>query len=212
VSEAAPIQFAVERARVALQTALPTLSLELAVRSPARALEGMALSCRIRIEPARRGYDASEQERLGELCGIGPGARAAAGALEWCEASLLVPPFVDATTVELALPCSFDLEVAAGRYLQALGDGEVPLRLLFRGVVFARGERGLTITPLPWDREAEWRMPVALWRAAIERHFPDAGWLRLSRATIDALQRERSRRALPSWERLIQALLVEAGR
>ena len=34
------------------------------------------------------------------------------------------------------MPCTYDLEVAASRYLDALADGEVPLEFLFSGSVF----------------------------------------------------------------------------
>jgi len=45
----------------------------------------------------------------------------------------------------------------------------------------------------------------------MDRYFPNAGWLRLSRETIDRLQRFRAERALPTWEQAIEALLKEAG-
>ena len=47
-----------------------------------------------------------------------------------------------ATVVDLPVPCTYDLEVAASRYLDALGDGEVPLEFLFSGTVFYAGEDG----------------------------------------------------------------------
>ena len=44
----------------------------------------------------------------------------------------------------------------------------------------------------------------------IEQHFPGCGWLRLPRETLDALLAFRSRRALPSWEATVEALLATA--
>ena len=41
----------------------------------------------------------------------------------------------------------------------------------------------------------------------IEQHFPGCGWIRLPRDTMDALLAYRSRRALPSWEATLKALL-----
>ena len=52
-------------------------------------------------------------------------------------------------------------------------------------------------------------LPVPLWRAAIDGHFPDAGWLRLRKETIDALLAFKGRHALPSWDGVIETLLAE---
>ena len=37
--------------------------------------------------------------------------------------------------------------------------------------------------------EARYRLPVAVWRELMDRYFPNSGWLRLDRDTLDALQR-----------------------
>ena len=48
----------------------------------------------------------------------------------------LVPSFRGSTTFELLLPCTYDLEVAATKYLYALVDGVAPLAFHFSGTVF----------------------------------------------------------------------------
>jgi hypothetical protein len=45
----------------------------------------------------------------------------------------------------------------------------------------------------------------------IEQHFPGCGWVRLPRATMDALLEFRSRRGLPSWEATMRALLDDSA-
>ena len=65
--------------------------------------------------------------------------------------------------------------------------GTVPLQFLFSGTVFAQGTRGFSVQQVPWDREDRYDMPVSVWRDLIEQHFPNTGWLRLDRDTIDAL-------------------------
>jgi hypothetical protein len=205
--------FTVAGARVEPHAAVPTLMLALAVDVPGgRALEGMALSCQLRLEPARRGYSTEETARLVDLFGAATRWSSTMKPLPWVDASVLVPAFAGRTEVELPIPCSYDLEVSAARYFQSLDDGDVPLRLFFRGTVFARGEAGLEITPLPWRCEAAWRLPVALWRLAIDGHFPDAGWLRLHKRTIDALVAFKGRHALASFDGVIETLLAEAER
>ena len=64
----------------------------------------------------------------------------------WTRATLVVPPFSDATSVTLPVTCSYDLEVNATNYLSGLQDGEVPLEFLFSGSVFYAGPGGMLQT------------------------------------------------------------------
>ena len=76
----------------------------------------------------------------------------------------------------------------------------MPLLLLFSGTVFTGGPGGFSVEPVPWDKEAAYRLPVPVWREMMDRYFPGCGWLRLRRDTLDALLRlpGPSRRALPT--------------
>jgi hypothetical protein len=86
------------------------------------------------------------------------------------------------------------------------------LILLFSGTVFAKGDGGaLRVTQIPWDREARLRLPVRTWRALVDRYFPNSGWLRLRRDTLDALLRVKARRALVTWDDVLAELLRAAG-
>ncbi len=204
------LSFAVRGARVEPHAALPTLALTLAIdEKEGRALEGLTLQCLLRLEPQRRRYTSAEEARVTDLFGAAARWSVTMRPLPWLDLSVFVPAFDGHTEVELKLPCSYDLEVSAAKYFQSLDGGEVPLRLLFRGTIFARGERGLEMTPLPWDREATWQLPMRLWREAMDGHFPDAGWLRLRKETIDALLAFKGRHALSSWDGVIATLLAE---
>jgi hypothetical protein len=123
-----------------------------------------------------------------------------------------VPGFRGETRVELPVPFTYDLELASTRYLHALGDGDAPLLLLFSGTVFfAGGGTGLQVEQVPWDREASVRLPAATWREMMDLYFPDSAWLRLRRATVDALARVKSREALPTWDETVERVLKQAG-
>jgi hypothetical protein len=50
-------------------------------------------------------------------------------------------------------------------------------------------------------------MPVSAWRDLIQQHYPNAGWIRLHRDTIDALATYRSERGLLSFDDAIASLL-----
>jgi len=118
-----------------------------------------------------------------------------------------VPPFSGSTVVPVDVACSYDLEVLATRYFDALSDGAVPLERLFGGSVFYAGEDGaLQTARIPWDREAEYALPVRVWKETMERHFPGSAWVRLEKDAYDALVGYRSRHALASWEDVVRRL------
>ncbi|MFJ6752598.1 MULTISPECIES: DUF6084 family protein [unclassified Streptomyces] len=189
----------------------PTLVFRLRITAAAddARVHAIALRCQIRIEPARRGYDPDEAAALADLFGERSRWGSTLQPLQFAQVSLVVPGFTGETEVDLPVPCTYDMDVAASRYFQALRDGEVPLLMLFSGTVFA-GAGGFRVEPVPWDKEAPFRMPVPVWQEMREAHFPGCGWLRLPRETLDALLAFRSRRALPSWEAAVEALLATA--
>ena len=96
--------------------------------------------------------------------------------------------------------------------MHSLEGGEIPLELLFSGTVFYADARGrLQVASIAWDREAEYRLPVAVWRDLMDVYFPASAWMRLRRQSFDRLYAYKARRALPSWEAAVDALLDEAG-
>jgi hypothetical protein len=189
----------------------PTLLFRLRVENPTgQRVRAIALRCQIRIEPARRGYGEQEAERLLELFGERGRWGDTLKPFQFAHASTVVPSFTDSIEVDIAVPCSYDMEVAAGRYFHALPDGEIPFILLFSGTIFNDGEQSLWIEQVPWHAETRYRMPVAVWREMMDMHFPASGWLRLRRDTIDALAEFRAARALPTWDDAIVAVLDTA--
>ena len=93
------------------------------------------------------------------------------------------------------MPCSYDMEVLASKYFDALEDGEVPLEFLFSGTVFYAGAGGLLqIARISWEQEAEYRLPVSVWKETMEAHFRGTAWLRLGKERFDRLCAFKSRR------------------
>jgi hypothetical protein len=45
----------------------------------------------------------------------------------------------------------------------------------------------------------------------MDLYFPNSGWLRVGRDTLDALQRFKASRALPTWDQALEQLLKQAG-
>src|SRR3954454_605310 len=209
-SRAPELDFAIIAAEPLEHAAGPTLRFELEITSPA-AIRSVALNAEIRIAATRRAYDEAAQRRLVELFGRPEDWGRNLHALHWTTANVTVLPFTGRTAVDLLVPCSYDLEVAGAKYLNALEDGEVPLEFMFSGTVFYAGEDGrLQIARISWEKEAVYRLPVTVWRATIERHFPGAGWMRLDRGTFERLSDYKARHALLTWEDTIEALLRES--
>src|SRR5215469_1745434 len=192
--------------------ATPTLSFQLAIteRSGVR-VHAIALRCQIRIEPHRRRYTAAEAERLHDLFGDTSRWADTVKPIQLATVTAMVPSFTAVTEVELPVPCTYDLEVASARYLQGLDDGTIPLLLLFSGTVFVAQGDGFSVELVPWSAEASYRMPVSVWRDVVNAHFPGSAWLRCSQDTLDELSAFKARRALPTWDATLQALLAEAG-
>ena len=189
----------------------PTLLFRLQVNSAAeQRVRAVALRCQIRIEPQRRGYGEQEAERLLELFGERGRWGDTLKPFQFANTSTVVASFTGSIDVDVSVPCSYDMEVTAGRYFHALEDGEIPFILLFSGTVFKDGEKALWIEQVPWHAECRYRMPVEIWREMMDIHFPGSGWLRLRRDTIDALADFRAARALPTWDDAVIAVLDAA--
>jgi hypothetical protein len=122
----------------------------------------------------------------------------------------MVPGFTGSTEVALALPCTYDLEVAAAKYFHALRDGAIPLQFLFSGTVFMAGDRGFSVRQVPWDCEDRYDMPVAVWRDLIGQHYPNSGWVRLSHDTVAALAAYKSAQGFLGLDDAVSALLAAA--
>jgi hypothetical protein len=205
-----PVSFEIVGARVEAYAAVPTLDFRLRItsREPVHAL---ALRCQIMIEPKRRHYGPDEERRLTELFGETPRWGETLRPFLWTNVSTVVTSFTDTTEVDLPIACTYDFEVAAAKYMHALDDGEIPIVAMFSGTVFARSNAGLNASPVSWSEEASYRLPVALWRDMMDLYFPNSGWLRLRRETIDALHRYKTERALLSWDETFEQLLKQAG-
>jgi Family of unknown function (DUF6084) len=187
----------------------PTLAFTVRVtETSGAAVHAFALRCQIRIQPQRRRYTPVEAERLADLFGEPARWRQTLRPMQLATVSTLVPGFTGSTEIVVAVPCTYDLEIASTRYFHALDDGTIALLLLYSGTAFLDNGSGFAVQQVPWSAESEYRMPAVVWREMVERDFPDSGWLRCSRETLDALGRFKSRRALPTWDRTIQALLA----
>lgn len=205
--------FAVLGARVIRHAAAPMMALDLQVSEPGgRQVYMMALTIQLMIEPARRSYDDGTRERLVELFGPPERWAVTTRSLVWSQLDVVVPAFIGSTTIAVPIACSYDLELAAAKYLHALPDGVAPLALHFNGMVYYRGEDGgLQMVLVPWTKSIDFRMPVAVWRETVEHYYPNTGWVALRSQTLEALERAKRDRGLATVDACVEALLSEAG-
>lgn len=203
------LAFAVQDASRLEYAAVPTLRFELRIDSlGGQAIRSILLDTQIQIAARRRSYDADAHDRLFELFGHEGDWGTTLRTLLWARTTLVVPPFGESTVVELPVTCTYDLEVAASRYFDALQDGGVPLEFLFSGTVFYAGAHGqLQTTRISWEQEAEYRLPVRVWKETMEHHFRGTAWLRLGKERFDRLCAYKSRHALATWDDTFDALL-----
>lgn len=197
--------FTIEDGGVLSHSAVPTLRFGLRVESDEE-VRALSLSVQVRIAATQRTYSDAEEEALRELFGSPEQWGRSLQSLHWTNLAVQVPAFSGSTLVDLLLTCTYDLEVTAAKYLTGLDDGEVPLEFLFAGTLFY-GEP-LQVRPISWNAEAEYRLPISVWRDMMDRFFPNSAWLRLDRKTFDRLHAYRARNAHLNWDDTFEALLT----
>jgi Family of unknown function (DUF6084) len=209
--EVPQLSFRVNDATPERYSAAPTLNFALAVeREGGGPVRSILLDVQLQIAARRRAYGEAEQAWLVELFGTPDRWGTTLRTLLWTRTTLVVPPFSDTTEVTLPVACSYDLEVNASSYLSGVEDGAVPLEFLFSGSVFYAGPGGMLQTArISWDREAEYRLPVSTWRAAMDRHFPGAAWVRLGRPAWDRLRAYKAEHGLRTLEDAVERLMGE---
>jgi hypothetical protein len=205
------IAFSVLGAARVEHAAAPTLGFSLRVDAPGgEAVRSVLLDVQLQIAARRRRYEPETHERLFELFGPVKDWGTTLRNLLWTRATLVVPPFTGSTVVELPVACSYDMDVLASRYLDALPGGEVPLELLFSGTVFYAGPGGqLQAARISWEEDAEYALPVRVWRDTMDHHFPGTAWLRLPKRSFDRLCAYKARNAFASWEQALDELMGE---
>jgi hypothetical protein len=208
------LKFQIEGAEAVPYSAVPLIALKLRITNdPAdEPIHTLALRYQVQIEPARRRYAPEEQRQLSDLFGEPERWGKTVRPLLWMNTSVSVPGFTGTTLVDLQLPCTFDFNVAATKYFHALVAGDIPLNVLFSGTVFYQDGQGqglLQAIQIPWDREASYRLPIQIWKRMMDLHYPNSAWLSLRRDVFEKLYRYKVRHGVPTFERVLEALIPD---
>jgi len=74
-----------------------------------------------------------------------------------------------------------------------------------------QSEHGVWSELVPWSCEARYGLPIAIWREAIDAHFPNSAWIRLHKDVFDQLYQYKIKQGLITWEDVLARLLQTSG-
>jgi len=208
------LNFEVISAEVAPYSVIPLLIFKMRIVNEIEEeqIQNISLKCQIMLTVNQRRYNGEEKARLKEIFGEPERWGKTLHTFLWTNVNIVVPRFTVSTTVELPVPCSYDFEVVSTKYFNALEDGEIPLNFLFSGTIFYQGEEGnLQIGQISWSKEANYRLPVSLWKDAIETAFPNTAWIRIQKDVFDQLYQYKIANGLITWEEVLTRLLRASG-
>jgi Family of unknown function (DUF6084) len=205
------LQFTIESTDVVPHAAVPTLVFKVRIvnHPSSQMVHTVALRSQIQIEATRRKYDANEQAKLMDLFGEPDRWGQTLRSLLWTHASVVVPRFVGDALADIAVPCTFDFNIAATKYFHGVTSGDLPLCFQFSGTIFYQGEdETLQVAPISWDKEAKSRLPVTVWKDLMEAYYPNSVWLSLQRDTFERLYQYKVREGIPTWEETLDRALT----
>ncbi len=192
--------------------AVPTLIARLRVAElTGEVVHMIALRTQVKIDAHVRRYSDEEQRRLGTQFGEPTRWSETLRPFTWTHATAMVTGFTGTTEFDLPILCTYDSEVLGSRYLESLEEGKVPLEFLFSGTLVCKGEKGFSVTQVPWHKTAPYALPVTVWRELMDAYYANAAWLRLHRDTINDLAAYKGTRAIPSWDQVMAELLAHAS-
>jgi Family of unknown function (DUF6084) len=207
------LAFRVQGAKTVYPAVAPTIALhiEISNKPPDEAIQTVILNCQIQIEATRRSYARAEQDKLRDLFAEPERWGQTLRPLLWTNLTTNVPGFTGSVGINLAIPCTFDLDVTAAKFFHAVESGIVPITLLFSGTIFyyAAGDL-LQAAPIPWDSEARFNLPVKIWKESIDLHHPNTAWLGLRRDNFERLYDFKVRHGLATFDEAIEMMLANS--
>lgn len=179
--------------------------------SPANeCVHAVLLSAQIQFQCPQRTYTDAEKAKLVEIFGPPEMWGQSLRNRLWAQSNVTICAFRGSVEAILDVPCTFDLNIAASKYLYALDGGDLSLLFLFSGSVFYESAGQMTVEPISWDKECVYQMPVRVWHDLMEQHYPGCAWLSLQRDVFDRLYAFKREGAFLNWEQTIESLLEHA--
>jgi len=190
----------------------PLLHFRLAITNdPAdETIHAVILQAQIQIQSSQRSYSPQEKRKLADLFGSPERWGQTLRNKLWAHSTVSVGEFTGSTEAILPVPSTYDLNVAATKYFNALDGGNIPLLFLFSGTVFyAAADRRLQVERISWNKECVFQMPVSVWQEMMDQHYPNSAWIYLHRDVFQRLLEYKREQGLPTWEATLERLLPE---
>lgn len=200
------LKFEVTGAQAKQHVAIPSIAFRIRVTAGER-IEALVLRAQLRIEPQWREYREEEQALLNDLFGTPERWNTTLRPLSWADVPLVVTAFDGETQAGVTVPCTYDFDLAASRFLNALDGGDIPVRFLFSGAIFRDGTQGFVTERVSWSSECAYRMPLDVWHQAMRACYGDSALIRVSRDTLARLQRYRALSGTTNWDELLERLM-----
>lgn len=176
-------------------------------------IHAVMLQAQIQIQSPQRSYQPQEKEKLADLFSSPDRWGQTLRNKLWGHSSVSVSQFAGSVETVLPVPCTYDLNVAATKYFNALEGGDVPLLFLFSGTVFyAAADDRLQVERVSWNKESVFQMPVSVWHEMMDQHYPNSAWIYLHRDVFERLLAYKREHGLPTWEATLERLLPELER
>jgi hypothetical protein len=205
------LDFEIVGVEAAVRGLAPLIHFKLRITNqpPNEIIQSVILQAQIQIQAPQRSYNEKEKEKLYELFGPPDQWGQTLRGKLWGHSNTNVRTFSGTTDAILAVPCSYDLNLAATKFFHGVEEGDVPLLFLFSGTIFYAGADGrLQVQQISWNKECAFRMPVRLWKDLMEQHYPNSRWLYLDRDVFERLSAFKRQSGLTSWEQTIERLLA----
>ena len=156
------LQFQIRGVDATTRGLSPLIGFKLQVTNAAadESIHAVLLSAQIQLQCPQRAYADTEKHKLIELFGPPEMWGQSLRNRLWAQANTTICAFRGKSDAVLQVPCTFDLNIAATKYIYALEEGDVPLLFLFSGSVFYQSDDQLKVEPISWDKECVYQMPV----------------------------------------------------
>jgi len=186
-----------------VETAAPALAVRLlvnhVVHAEVGAVQAIWLQSRIVIDRQEpRPLDAGRRQ-----------TESSSNATLWANVATIVPAFESSIEIELVVPCLLHPETSGSAFFHGSRDKDVFLRMTLTGTAMMAAGDHLVSQPI--SAEVTWWMSAEVWRAAVDRCFPEDAWIRVHRDTLDVLAHFRARHPLAGWDDLLQTLIAHAA-
>jgi hypothetical protein len=204
------LSFKVDSAEPQLFAAGPTLLFRVCISNSeaSECIHSVALRCQIQIDVTRRHYSAADQSNLRDLFGERERWGQTLKNILWTHINVVTPGFQGRIAFDLPVLCTFDFNVATTKYFHGLNDGTVPLVFLFSGTIFSADPDGaLQATPIPWDKESSFSLPIKVWREMMDHYYPNTAWLCLRRDIFERLYQYKVVNGIATWEQVLDNLI-----